>query len=223
MEPFTTALTAWSDTFLAQWHGQTILDWCILLTAIGYIWLAALGSRWCWPWGIVSCGTWAYADFFRYQLWADGVLQLFYVGMGVWGFLAWNRSAPSADRERTAPQPDSPVQSWHWRRHIPILFAGGVLSLLLGYLFDTLTPTSLPYPDSFITAFSILATYLTIRRVLENWIYWIVLDSAAAVLFLSRDALLAALVMVVYTVISFAGYRNWRRQRVADQPGGSVR
>ncbi|MEY3051786.1 MAG: hypothetical protein RLY31_1571 [Bacteroidota bacterium] len=213
MDTLTTDTMPLLDTFLAQWQSQTILDWSILVTALGYIWLAALGNRWCWPWGIVSCSIWAYADFFRYQLWADGILQLFYVGMGCWGFLTWKETAGPTGLQ---------VRSWRWKRHVPVLLAGGMLSLLLGYLFERFTPTALPYPDSFITAFSILATYLTIRRVLENWIYWMLLDTAAAVLFLSRDALLAAVVMAVYTAVSFFGYRNWRRQQMAAPTGGST-
>jgi nicotinamide mononucleotide transporter len=194
------------SSLFEQLRQQTPLDWSITLTAILYVVLAARENKWCWPWGILSSLLWAYADFFRYNLWADGVLQLFYAGMGFWGIYAWTGG------ERQGAENHSQIQSWLMKQHLPILIAGGLLGLLLGYGFKHFTPTALPYADSFITAFSIFATVLTIRKVLECWLYWIVLDAAAVFLFLSRDALLVALVMLIYTGISVSGYISWRRK-----------
>jgi nicotinamide mononucleotide transporter len=191
---------------LEQLRQQTPLDWSITLTAILYVVLAARENNGCWPWGILSSLLWAYADFFRYNLWADGVLQLFYVGMGFWGFYAW-----AADRGQ-GTENQRRIQSWPLRYHLAVLAVGGLLGLLLGYSFKHFTPTALPYADSFITAFSILATVLTIKKVLECWLYWMVVDAAAVFLFLSRDALLVALVMLIYTAISVSGYISWRRK-----------
>lgn len=185
-------------------QSQTLLDWAITVTAIVYVWLAARQVAWCWVFGIVSCGLWAWADFARYNLWVDGILQLFYVGMGVWGLYAWKFGNASGEK--------LPVVQLPLRWHFGLLLAGAALTLALGFVFKKYTPTSLPYADSFITAFSILATFLTIRKVLESWLYWMVLDALAVFLFLSRDAVLVAGVMVVYTIVSVYGYRQWRRE-----------
>ncbi|MBK9015577.1 MAG: nicotinamide mononucleotide transporter, partial [Saprospiraceae bacterium] len=54
--------------------------------------------------------------------------------------------------------------------------AGLALTLSLGFC-SKFTPTSFPYADAFITAFSVIATLLTIKKVLESWLYWIVFDT----------------------------------------------
>lgn len=187
-----------------QIQSQTWLDGVITTTALIYVWLAAKEKIWCWAWGIVSCSLWAYADFARYNLWVDGILQIFYVGMGVWGLYSWRFGGAG---KRELPIRRMPLQS-----HLGILAAGTILTLLLGLVFDKYTPTSLPYPDSFITAFSVIATFLTVRKVLENWLYWIVVDALAVFLFAARDALLIAVVMLAYTVIAIFGFTNWRRK-----------
>lgn len=188
---------------------QTPLDWSITVTALVYVWLAARENAWCWVWGIVSCSLWAYADFFRYQLWADGVLQLFYVGMGAWGLYSWKLGGEqSADKS----EKDLPIGTLPLKKHLILLGAGILLSLMLGYFFKNYTPAALPYPDSFITAFSILATLLTVRKILENWLYWIVLDTMAVFLFSARSAFLLALVMFIYALISVLGYISWRKK-----------
>jgi nicotinamide mononucleotide transporter len=192
------------ELFLAQVRSQTCLDWTITVTALVYIYLAAKENSWCWVWGIISCGLWAYADFFRYNLWVDGILQLFYTGMGFWGLYSWNWRN---EFEKPLAISTLPVAG-----HIKLVVVGLFLTVLMGFLFKKFTPTSYPYFDSLITAFSLLATWLAIRKILENWLYWIVFDALAAYLFWAKGAALVALVMVVYVVISIAGYIEWQRK-----------
>lgn len=198
-----------TSLLLGQLLAQTWLDWIILVTALVYIALAARENAWCWVWGIISCSLWAYADFARYNLWVDGILQIFYVGMGVWGLYSWKFG--------TQGEQKVPISTLPARGHAGIFVVGLILTLVLGYVFDKYTPTALPYPDSFVTAFSILATLLTVRKVLENWLYWIFFDAIAVFLFLARDAMLVAVVMGIYTVISIFGYIRWRNQWKKDR------
>lgn len=198
-----------TSLLLGQLLAQTCLDWIILVTALVYIALAARENAWCWVWGIISCSLWAYADFARYNLWVDGILQIFYVGMGVWGLYSWKFG--------TQGEQKVPISTLPARGHAGIFVVGLILTLVLGYVFDKYTPTALPYPDSFVTAFSILATLLTVRKVLENWLYWIFFDAIAVFLFLARDAVLVAVVMGIYTVISIFGYIRWRNQWKKDR------
>ncbi|TAK37205.1 MAG: nicotinamide riboside transporter PnuC [Saprospiraceae bacterium] len=191
-----------------QIQTQTWLDGAITVTALIYVWLAAKEKVWCWAWGIVSCSLWAWADFARYNLWVDGILQIFYVGMGAWGLYAW--------RFGGAGKKELSIRRLPWSSHLRILAAGAVLTLLLGLVFDRYTPTSLPYPDAFITAFSILSTFLTVRKVLENWLYWIAIDALAILLFAARDAVLIAFVMAVYAIIAIFGFITWRRRFAAQ-------
>ena len=190
--------------FVQQLQTQTLLDWAITGTALAYVWLAARENAWCWVFGIVSCGLWAWADFARYNLWVDGILQLFYVAMGVWGLYAWRSGGRATATLR--------IQQLPMRSHLFLVLAGLALTLALGFLFKNYTPTSFPYADSFITAFSIIATLLTVKKVLENWLYWIVFDTLAVFLFWAKDAVMVAFVMIVYTLMAVYGYRKWKRE-----------
>ncbi len=190
--------------FFEQMQTQTWLDWSITVTALIYVFLAAKEKVSCWIWGAVSCSLWAYADFTVYNLWVDGILQIFYVGMSLWGLYAW-RFGKKADKPLA-------IHVMPIKYHALIFVAGATLTALLGFVFDKYSPTSYPYPDSFITSFSILATVLTVRKVLENWLYWIVLDMLAVFLFAARDAVLVAMVMGIYSVIAVFGYLQWRKK-----------
>lgn len=202
-----------------QLRTQTPLDWTITVTALIYVYLAARENAWCWVWGIISCSLWAYADFMHYNLWVDGILQMFYVGMSAVGMYAWkfgNRKKIQTDPGKVLPANREDVlqiTTLPFSTHLKYMGGAAMLTVFLGYIFDRFTPTALPYPDSFITSFSILATLLTVRKVLENWLYWIVLDAMAIFLFAARDAVLVSFVMAVYTVISVFGYFHWRKRR----------
>jgi nicotinamide mononucleotide transporter len=192
------------SSLLQQFQSQTLLDWAISLTALAYVFLAAKERPVCWLFGIVSSGLWAWADFYRYNLWLDGLLQIFYVLMGFAGLYAW-WFAP----QKTGGKPT--IQRLPLRQHGYLIVLGLALTLSLGFLFKKYTPTSFPYADAFITAFSVIATFLTIRKFLESWLYWMVFNTLAVVLFWAKDAVLVALVMVVYTVMAVYGWRQWRK------------
>jgi nicotinamide mononucleotide transporter len=66
--------------------------------------------------------------------------------------------------------------------------------------------------DSFITWGSVLTTFLVIRKVLENWLYWVLLDGIAVFVYIERGLYLTALLFVAYVVIVIFGYFKWRGQ-----------
>jgi len=193
-----------------QLQSQSLLDWAITGTSLAYIWLAAKERPICWAFGIVSSGLWAWASFFRYNLWVDALLQIFYVGMGFWGLYAWQSSKPANETLH--------IQRWPLRPHFFLMLAGLALTLAFGFLFKSYTPTSYPYADALITVFSVIATILTIKKVLEGWLYWIIFDAMAVVLFWAKEAVLLAFVMVVYTLMAGYAWRQWQQKLKTGKP-----
>ncbi len=192
--------------FAEQLKTQSPLDWAITFTSLAYIWLAAKERPICWVFGIVSCGLWAWADFFNYNLWVDGLLQIFYVAMGFWGLYAWQSGREEAG---------SKIRVWPLKRHFSLILVGLALAVMLGFFFKKYTTTSFPYADALITAFSIIATILTIKKILEGWVYWVIFDALAIVLFWLKDAVLISFVMVVYTLMAAYAWRQWRQKLTA--------
>lgn len=179
------------------------VDWVVTVTALIYVVLAARENVWCWFWGIISCSLWAYASFTFYDLWLDALLQLFYVAMGFAGIYQWRYGRSAGG--------DLPVSRMGGRQHIFALAGGGALAWLFGALFDEYTPAAATYLDAVTTVFSVIATFLLVRKRLENWLYWVAIDSLYSYLYFSRGAYLFALLMVLYTGIALAAYFRWRR------------
>ena len=67
----------------------------------------------------------------------------------------------------------------------------------------------MPLLDSFTTVFSVFATIMVVKKVLENWLYFIAVDIASIYLYYSRDLDQTAILFMVYTLIAIFGYFNW--------------
>ena len=73
------------------------------------------------------------------------------------------------------------------------------------------TSAAWPFLDAFTTWASVLTTFLVIWKILENWLYWLVIDSISIYLYLDRGLYLTALLFAVYLVIAIFGYLHWRK------------
>lgn len=196
---------------LAEAKALSWVDWGATITALLYVGLAARGNVWCWFWGIVSCSLWAYASFAFYQLYLDAALQVFYVVMSFVGIYNWRRGGDG--------NTEAPIQRLSLSAHVPYLAGGALLSLAFGYFFDNYTPAAATYWDAFTTVFSVLATLLLVQRYLDNWVYWVAIDTIYIGLYYSREAYLFSLLMVVYTLIAGAAWASWQKsyENLADR------
>ena len=79
------------------------------------------------------------------------------------------------------------------------------------------TAAAWPFVDAFISWGSVITTFLVVRKVLENWLYWILLDGIALVVYVDRGLYLTALLFAGYVVIVVFGYLRWRREYRAQQ------
>jgi nicotinamide mononucleotide transporter len=149
--------------------------------------------------GIISTSIYIYLCITK-QLYIESGLQVFYLIMGVYGWIKWN--ADEVD--------DLPIQRWLLKYHLVNILISAILTFVLGFIMETYTAQKSPYLDAFTTVFSLAATFMVTQRVLGNWIYWIVIDVALAVLYSSRDLYLTGLQYGVFTVIAiFAFYKWW--------------
>jgi nicotinamide mononucleotide transporter len=186
---------------------STVLEIVGVITGILYLLLAARENIWCWFFGAVS-SLLGIILFFQVDLYAEAFLYFYYVIAAVYGWWSWKGGG----------RKDSyalPIQTWPVVNHV----AGTVLvflsGLLLGYLLELYTPASYPWVDSQTTVFSFWATYLTTRKVLSNWLYWIVIDAVSVGLYSNRGLLLYAVLMLLYTGMAIWGFYEWRQKKKA--------
>lgn len=178
--------------------------WEILAVVCGitYVILAAKESLWAWFFGFVSTLIYTLL-FWEGALVSSSLLNFYYMGMAVYGFILWRSGGEKGDALE--------VTSWSFQKNILMILSGLGIALVLGYLSHTYTDAKFPYLDTFVMTFSVLATWMLANKILENWLYWIVVDSVAIVLYWQSGYLATIILFVVYVILAFYGYASWRK------------
>ena len=174
-----------------------IIESIAVILSIIYVVLAVKANIWCWFFSAISVILYIYICVSA-QLYAETGLQIFYLLMTIYGYYNW-----SLIKKKTE------IHQWSYSKHLIAILTGAFLTFLIGFWLTTYTEAKEPIRDSFTTVFSIIATYLVTRKVLENWLYWIVIDIVSFQLYLSRDLHLSSLLFIVYTIIAVIGYFSW--------------
>lgn len=173
-----------------------------VILAIAYLLLAIRQNIWCWACAGLSTAIYI-GLFIEARLYMESALNAFYFVMAIYGWYVWY-SGRSDGHER-------PVVVWPVRTHGIAIVAIVAASAVSGYLLSQHTQAAFPYIDSMTTWSAIWATFLVARKVLENWWYWLVIDSASVFIYWLRDLELTALLFVLYVVMIPFGLVSWTR------------
>jgi len=176
--------------------------------ALLYIFFAAKNSIFCWAFGIASSGLWAFEAWWVYELFYDAFLNIFYVVMGGVGWWNWVHKKGTSN--------SGGIISLSRSDHFLIILGGGLLSLISGFIAWKFSSASLPFIDAPTTVFSIIATFLLIKKELRNWLYWIFVDAVYVGIYFYKGAYLFGLLFIIYTVMALYGWLEWRKIRTKN-------
>lgn len=173
--------------------------------SVAYILFAVRESIWCWPCALGSTAIYTFL-FWEVQLPMEAALNLFYLGMAIYGWYHWTRKTDSATAR---------IHRWSNRQHLSAMGAIALATIVSGWLLDSYRPSAvLPYLDSFTTWAAVLTTWMVARKVLENWLYWIVINLAAMYLYLDRELYLTLGLYCLFFVMAVVGWNQWRKRLV---------
>ena len=96
---------------------------------------------------------------------------------------------------------------WHWRGHAAVMASCVLASLLLARLLAQ--ESAFPFIDSLVFCAGMFATWLLARVYLENWAYWILIDTASIYLSFRQGLFSVVLLFVLYLGIAVAGLAGW--------------
>ncbi len=173
------------------------LESLAVLSSLSYTVLISYNSRWCWPFALLGAGLYLYLCLQK-RLYAESLLQVFYLGTGLYGWLNWGEGLIEA--------PDLLPGSFH----LIFILSGLLLALLGAHFLRRYSNAAVPGLDAFTTVFSVLATLLMINLYAENWWYWIVIDAVSVWLYLTRKMHLTAGLFLLYTFLAINGLIQWQ-------------
>lgn len=188
-----------------SWFSGNYVEVLGVITSLVYLYFSVRQIIWLWPFGIISSALF-FLIFFNSKFYADMGLQVYYLGVSIYGWVYWSRGTV-----------DQPVKSTLPVRRIShqltlVLGVVGVLVMgLIVFILKNFTDSDVPWGDGFTTAGSIVATWMLARKILEHWLVWIVVDGVAAGLYFYKGLYPSFLLYVIYAMIAVIGFIQWRR------------
>ena len=198
-------MSTWLQTIIDAAQSMSPWEAAAVILAIAYLLLAVREKVLCWLFAFISTAIYTVL-FWDVSLLMDSALNVYYMVMAVYGWYQWTRGGSNGVEEPHALA----VRSMTGRQHALVITAITILSLGSGYLLARHSSAAWPYVDSFTTWASVITTYLVTRKYLQNWLYWIVIDTVSVPLYIDRGLNLTALLFVIYTIVAIIGYFSWR-------------
>ena len=192
-------------------RGLSPLEAAGVLLGVLYLVLAIRENLWCWPAAFLSSAL-TIVVMAGARLYSEAALNVFYAAMAVYGWYQWRYGgAKSGER-------DLRISVWPLRTHAVAIGGSVASSAVVGWLMSRHTNAAFPYLDAFVTVSSVVTTYMVARKILENWLYWLVVDSLSMYLYWQRELYLYAGLFALYLVLVVIGlvrwHRDWRAQPV---------
>lgn len=165
------------------------------------VYLSARENIWSWPTAIVNVSLYTFI-FFRAGLYSDMGLQVVYLTLSIYGWYQWLHGGENRGVLKVS------------RASGKVWAIGGGLAILawlgLARYTSTLPGVSLPYLDAGLTAVSLLAQWMMTRKILENWVLWIIADIVYVPMYISKDLYVTAGLYSVFLVLAVMGLVQWR-------------
>lgn len=207
-------------SILSAVRHTSVTEWLIFLFALVYVVLAAIENVWCWLFGILGSALSVYLCYTGH-LFLESGLQIFYVFIGVYGWYEWlygskNKLLKNHNERQQSEDTQLHIVSFSFIKTAYLILIGCIIWIPFGYIAHRYSTQVYPYLDAFITAFSIVATWMTAKKILQNWIFWSIIDALALVLYGSRGYYLIALLYCIYTILSIIGYLQWKKRIITS-------
>ncbi len=192
----------------SDWLSGHYIEVLGVVTSLIYLYFSVRQIIWLWPFGIISSALFMWI-FFSSKFYADMGLQVYYLGISIYGWIYWVRGSSMGGSQKELKVSRITGSLGRLLSGLGLMFFIGIVAILKYF-----TDSDVPWGDGFTTAASIIATWMLARKILEHWLIWIVVDLVAAGLYFYKGLYPSAILYIIYALIAVLGYRQWKRDLV---------
>jgi nicotinamide mononucleotide transporter len=180
---------------------MTPLEWIAFFFTVANVWLTVKENIWCWPTGFVSVVLYAIV-FYKARLYSSAALQIVFFILTLYGWYEWLYGGKQQSELHVTATP---------RKWWPALAALCVaLTFAIGRFMQSYG-AAFVYWDAAIAAMSIVAQWMMAKKLLENWILWLIVNVLSIFIYARSHIYVTALLYTILLVLAFKGYVEWRR------------
>lgn len=188
---------------LINWTTNNYIELTASILGLLYIYFSIKQNVLLWLFGILTSALYIYV-YFDSKLYADMSLQFYYLFISIYGWYYWINGKSDNKTELKVTYTD--------KNSALMLFAVTLAIFFVYAIVLKLTDSTIIYWDSFTTAAGITATWMLVKKKIEQWIIWIIVDAVSAVMYFHKELYSTLVLFVIYTVLAVAGYYRWRNE-----------
>lgn len=196
-----------SDAF--QWiglHYLKVIEWLATISGFLYIYYTIREDTRGWIYGILSSALFAWI-FFKSLLYANAFLYIYYVIIGFYGWYTWSRSDKQTDKGAKLTIKRSSV-----KKLIAYVSTSVICAIPVYFILKKFSDSDAPLIDSILTTGGMVATWMLTLKLIEQWIFWIVIDLMWCGLLIYKGMYPGLLLFIAYTILAFKGYFKWKKE-----------
>ena len=179
------------------------------------VYLSAKNKVISWPIGLVGVVLYGLL-FYQIQLYSDLFEQIYYLLTGFWGWWLWTHPQ---SKEKDA---NSELMVSYATSRFNAIGLGSIILLTVSLshfmsnihlIFPVLFPiaASFPFMDAFTTAASLVANVYLVKRKIENWYLWILIDIIGVFLYYQKGVIFLSLLYLFFLINAFKGVHDWSK------------
>ena len=174
----------------------------VILSLI-YLYLSIKQKVSLWIFGFLSSALYIIV-FFQTKFYADMSLQFYYLVISIYGWFNWKYGKPDSEYELPASKISSHLV-------LQLALSSIVIYFLYYLVLAKFTDSTIPKADSLVGMLSVIGTWMLARKLIENWLVWIVADGIATGLFYYKGLYLTSALFIIYTIMAVVGYLQWKK------------
>lgn len=190
----------------------TPLELAANLMTVLCIFLAGRNNIHTWWVGIVACVLFGVL-FYQANLYADVTLQLFFIITGIMGWMSWSKLSKTFEGPEAcgADVFENALPITVAKHTTVALMVCCALAVAGGYawVLHTFTDAFAPAIDSLVLTLSVVAQLLLMRRNVQTWPMWVVVNILSVPLYISRELYLTAGLYTVFLFHALWAFKNW--------------
>lgn len=191
---------------IINWFETNYIEVLGAIAGLIYLYFSYNQRIWLWPFGLLTSALYV-IFFYDTRLYADMSLQIYYVFISIYGWYFWQKGGRDSSKSKKVIRVRSITKS----EAAILIGLIIILTLITGYFLKKYTNASLPYWDAFTTAGGVIATWMLARKLLENWLFWVVVDFVASGIYFYKGKYPTLILYLIYTIIAVAGYYKWKK------------
>jgi len=186
-----------------EWINNNWFEFTGAILAFIYLILEIRRKWFFWIVGIISSAFYVYI-FFLSKLYAEMGLNCYYILMSIYGLYCWKFSSKAGNENQG-------FNRIYMKTTFLLILVFLLLFLSILIILSRFTDSQVPASDTLIAILSIVATWMTAKKIVECWYIWIFANIFATGLYIHQKLYPTAILFTFYSILSFVGLIEWRK------------